>query len=66
MSATQDADTVEYLLVMHDFIARSPDELDLKKGSKVELLERDDEYGDGWYQVSTYRDNRAFSPITCS
>ncbi|KAK4177843.1 hypothetical protein QBC36DRAFT_299864 [Triangularia setosa] len=39
----------DILLVIHDFIARSSDELSLTKGERVELLERDDEFGDGWY-----------------
>lgn len=38
-----------YLLVLHDFHARSPDELTLKKGERVELLLDDSDYGDGWY-----------------
>ncbi len=32
-----------------DFEARSGDELNLKKGDRVELLELDDGFGDGWY-----------------
>lgn len=32
-----------------DFIARSSDELSLSKGDRVELIERDDEFGDGWF-----------------
>ena len=40
------------LLKIHtidDFEARSSDELSLSKGDKIELIERDDEFGDGWY-----------------
>ncbi|KAI9682188.1 MAG: polar growth protein [Caeruleum heppii] len=37
------------LLVVHDFEARSPDELSLAKGDRIELIERDDDFGDGWY-----------------
>ncbi|APA07543.1 hypothetical protein sscle_03g023130 [Sclerotinia sclerotiorum 1980 UF-70] len=37
------------LIVIHDFSARSSDELSLSKGDRVELIERDDEFGDGWY-----------------
>ncbi|EGX88387.1 polarized growth protein [Cordyceps militaris CM01] len=37
------------LLVIHDFHARSSDELSLGKGDRVELIERDDEFGDGWF-----------------
>ncbi|KAF1825069.1 uncharacterized protein K489DRAFT_148242 [Dissoconium aciculare CBS 342.82] len=37
------------LLVIHDFAARGPDELTLAKGDRIELIERDDEFGDGWF-----------------
>ncbi|KAI9719282.1 MAG: hypothetical protein M1812_003612 [Candelaria pacifica] len=39
----------QILLVVHDFEARSPDELSLAKGDRIELIERDDDFGDGWY-----------------
>ncbi|KZF24275.1 hypothetical protein L228DRAFT_266621 [Xylona heveae TC161] len=39
----------EILLVIHDFEARSSDELTLSKGDRLELIERDDDFGDGWY-----------------
>ncbi|MBE3049396.1 hypothetical protein IMZ48_44235 [Candidatus Bathyarchaeota archaeon] len=32
-----------------DFISRSADELSLVKGDRVVLIERDDEFGDGWF-----------------
>lgn len=32
-----------------DFEARSPDELTFYKGDRIELTERDDDFGDGWY-----------------
>ncbi|KAL4983561.1 hypothetical protein BDW68DRAFT_32644 [Aspergillus falconensis] len=41
--------TGDLLLVVHDFTARSEDELDLRKGEKIELVELDDGFGDGWY-----------------
>lgn len=37
------------LLVIHDFVARSVDELSLAKGDRIELIERDDDFGDGWF-----------------
>ncbi|OQN96818.1 hypothetical protein B0A48_17378 [Cryoendolithus antarcticus] len=37
------------LLVVHDFVARSADELSLAKGDRIELIERDDDFGDGWF-----------------
>ncbi|CAK7263512.1 hypothetical protein SEPCBS57363_000596 [Sporothrix epigloea] len=42
-------DVGDILVVIHDFQARSSDELTLSKGDRVELLERDDEFGDGWF-----------------
>ena len=35
--------------LLDDFQARSSDELSLSKGDRVELIERDDDFGDGWY-----------------
>lgn len=37
------------LVVMYDFEARSPDELTLRKGEQIEIIERDEEFNDGWY-----------------
>ncbi|CAG8962421.1 hypothetical protein HYFRA_00014050 [Hymenoscyphus fraxineus] len=39
----------QILIVIHDFTARSSDELSLFKGDRVELIERDDDFNDGWY-----------------
>lgn len=36
-------------MCIDDFEARSGDELSLLKGEKIELIERDDDFGDGWY-----------------
>ncbi len=36
-------------LLLDEFQARSPDELSLAKGDRVQLVERDDDFGDGWY-----------------
>lgn len=35
--------------ILDDFEARSSDELSLTKGERIELIERDDDFGDGWY-----------------
>ncbi|KAL2887060.1 Protein BOI2 [Ceratocystis lukuohia] len=39
----------DILWVVHDFQARTSDELTLIKGDLIELIERDDEFGDRWY-----------------
>jgi hypothetical protein len=37
------------LTAIHNFSARSADEITLVKGDSIELVERDDDFGDGWY-----------------
>ncbi|KIV81953.1 hypothetical protein PV11_04099 [Exophiala sideris] len=39
----------DMLVVIHDFDARSSDELTLRKTDRVELLELDEGFGDGWF-----------------
>ncbi|KAL1997817.1 hypothetical protein VTN02DRAFT_692 [Thermoascus thermophilus] len=39
----------DHLLVIHDFDARGADELTLRRGDRIELIELDDGFGDGWY-----------------
>ncbi|EOD50070.1 putative polarized growth protein [Neofusicoccum parvum UCRNP2] len=46
---TEQARPGDTLLVIHEFTARSPDELSLKRGDRIELIERDDDFGDGWF-----------------
>lgn len=45
----EEAQPGSILLVIHNFVARSADELSLAKGDRIELIERDDDFGDGWY-----------------
>ena len=49
MGGKEDALPGSILLVIHDFVARSNDELSLAKGDRIELIEKDDDFGDGWY-----------------
>jgi hypothetical protein len=44
-------DTTDYLLGIHDFKARSEDEISVRKGDRIEVIENDHGYGDGWYIV---------------
>lgn len=39
----------DILIVVHEFDARGDDELTLRRGDKIELVELDDGFGDGWY-----------------
>lgn len=49
LSQTSDKQEADPLISQDDFQARSSDELSLTKGDRVELIERDDEFGDGWF-----------------
>src|SRR5271155_5715693 len=39
----------DILMVVHDFDARSSDELTLRRGDRISLAELDEGFGDGWY-----------------
>lgn len=43
----------DILYALHDFEAENADELSFGAGEAIIVLERDDQYGDGWYQVRT-------------
>ncbi|KAF1988502.1 hypothetical protein K402DRAFT_419352 [Aulographum hederae CBS 113979] len=49
MTTRDQARPGDILLAIHDFIARSSDELSLARGDRIELIERDDDFGDGWF-----------------
>lgn len=49
MAAREGTQPGTVLVVIHDFVARSDDELSLAKGDRVELIEKDDDFGDGWF-----------------
>ena len=40
---------IDTSVIPDDFTARSPDELTLVRGDRIELIERDDDFGDGWF-----------------
>lgn len=42
----------EYLVAVHDFKGRSEDEISLRKGDHIHVLEGDSGFGDGWFIVS--------------
>lgn len=42
----------EYVYALHDFTPENPDEVSFKAGDKIEVIERDELYGDGWWKVS--------------
>ncbi|KAI5296852.1 polar growth protein [Ascosphaera atra] len=48
----------DLLVVRHDFAARSPDELTLRRNDRVELLQLDEGFWDGWWLGRHIADNR--------
>ncbi|KAI0371457.1 hypothetical protein BV20DRAFT_1120507 [Pilatotrama ljubarskyi] len=40
----------EYVYALHDFTPENPDEVAFKVGDRIEVIEKDDLYGDGWWQ----------------
>lgn len=53
-------DMPEYVYALFDFAPENPDELYFKAGDRIEVLEKDDVYSDGWWQVSPLRSVRSF------
>lgn len=43
---------------LDDFNSRSADELTLRRGDKVELVQLDDGFGDGWFLGKHVAENR--------
>jgi len=41
----------EYVYALHDFHPEHDDEVPFKTGERIEVVEKDDAYGDGWWQV---------------
>ena len=41
----------EYVYALHDFQPEHEDEIAFSAGDRIEVIEKDDMYGDGWWQV---------------
>ncbi|KAG8921979.1 polar growth protein, partial [Tulasnella sp. 417] len=41
---------VEYVWALHDFSPEHEDEISFRAGDRIEIVEKDDQYGDGWWQ----------------
>lgn len=44
----------DYVYALHDFLPENEDEISFHQGDRIEVIERDDVYGDGWWQVRAY------------
>ncbi|KAF9069085.1 hypothetical protein BDP27DRAFT_1325996 [Rhodocollybia butyracea] len=41
---------MEYVYALHDFTPENDDEVPFRAGERIQVLEKDDAYGDGWWQ----------------
>ena len=42
---------VEYVYARHDFVPENEDEIPFCAGERIEVVEKDDVYQDGWWKV---------------
>lgn len=64
MASSKTASPGTLLIAIHDFAARSPDEITLHKGDKVELVEKDEEFGACFLQL--FAPTKILTPIASS
>lgn len=53
----------EYVYALHDFLPEHEDEVTFHAGERIEVVEKDDMYGDGWWQVCLLLDLTDALPI---
>lgn len=46
---------LEYVYARHDFIPEHEDEISFRAGERIEIVEKDELYGDGWWKVCSYQ-----------
>ncbi|KAN0061152.1 hypothetical protein ACQY0O_006887 [Thecaphora frezii] len=54
----------EKVWALHDFEAENPDEVSFKAGESIIVVEKDDAYGDGWWQGTNARGETGLFPFT--
>jgi hypothetical protein len=45
---------VEYVYALHEFAPDHEDEITFHVGERIEVVEKDDMYGDGWWKVRLF------------
>ncbi|KAL4403049.1 actin filament polymerization regulator [Malassezia pachydermatis] len=55
---------VEYVYALYNFEAENPDEVSFKVGERVLVVEKDDAYGDGWFQGTNERGETGLFPFS--
>ena len=54
----------EYVYALYNFDAENPDEVSFKVGERVLVVEKDDAYGDGWFQGTNVRGDTGLFPFS--
>ncbi|WFD26266.1 hypothetical protein MNAN1_001243 [Malassezia nana] len=57
-------ESVEYVYALYNFDAENPDEVSFRVGERVRVIEKDDAYGDGWYQGTNERGETGLFPFS--
>ena len=58
------APPVEYVYALYNFEAENPDEVSFRVGERVLIVEKDEAYGDGWYQGTNERGETGLFPFS--
>ncbi|WVQ80062.1 hypothetical protein IAT38_002163 [Cryptococcus sp. DSM 104549] len=53
-----------FVRAVHTFVAEHGDELDFQAGDQIEVLEKDDAFGDGWWRGRNTRGEEGLFPAT--
>lgn len=56
--------SVDRVWALHDFEAENPDEVSFKAGECILVVEKDDDYGDGWWQGTNESGHTGLFPFT--
>ena len=58
------ANAGEYVYALYNFEAENPDEVSFKVGEQIAVVEKDDAYGDGWFQGTNVRGETGLFPFS--
>lgn len=57
---------IEHVYAVFDFAAENEDELSFCASERVDVLDKDDQYGDGWWVVSGIDPSSSLHPTSIS
>ncbi|WFD43024.1 hypothetical protein MPSI1_001675 [Malassezia psittaci] len=58
------ASASEYVYALYNFDAENPDEVSFRVGEQIAIVEKDDAYGDGWFQGTNLRGETGLFPFS--